>query len=161
MDLRVFYYDGKVGVISEDDLGNPDPRITGLGINSNSDRDMLGGRISCMHGKFTLVAEYIEASYGDFDTSVWYVEPSFKNTVDGFKYLKAYELVLRYNESDPDVEKDPVKPLTWGLKQTTIAFIASLDKTVKLKLEYIFVDEKNRGAQVKNDELVAQLQFKF
>ncbi|MBE9536181.1 MAG: hypothetical protein IMF07_03290, partial [Proteobacteria bacterium] len=152
MDLRVFYYDGKVGGTTG---------VADLAINPTDDRDMLGGRISCIHGKFTLVAEYIDASYGNFDTSVWYVEPSFKNSVEGFKYLKGYELVLRYNESDPDVGKDPLKPLTWGLKQTTIAFIALLDKTVKFKLEYNIVDESNGGAEVDNNEVVAQLQFKF
>lgn len=152
MDLRVFYYDGKVGGTTG---------VADLGINPTDDRDMLGGRISCNHGKFSLVAEYIDASYGNFDTGVWYIEPSFKNSVDGFKYLKGYELVLRYNESDPDVVRNINTPLTWGLEQTTIAFIASLDKTVKFKLEYNIVDEDNGGAEVDNDEILAQLQFNF
>jgi len=154
MDVQVFYYDGKVGVI--------DAAITtDLAINSTDDRDMLGGRISCTHGKFTLVAEYIDASYGNFDTSVWYIEPSFKNSVEGFKYLKGYEFVLRYNESDPDVARDINTPLTWGLEQTTIGFIALLDKDVNFKLEYNMVDEENGGAEVDNDEIVAQIQFNF
>lgn len=152
-DAMAFYYDGKVGNMSGD--------AADLGIITDDDRDIKGWRVSYSVKKFSLVAELIDASYGDFETTVAYVEPSYKFSFDGPRYFKGLEVVARYNKSDPDVTRDITKPLTWGLTQTTVALIASLDKTVKVLAEYNKVDEDNDGKEVDNDEVLVQVQYKF
>jgi len=153
LDARIFYYDGKVGNTGGD--------TADLGILSDDDKDIRGWRVDYSIKGFSLVAELIDASYGDFDTTVWYVEPSYKFSFDGPRYFKGLEIVARYNDSDPDVARDINTPLTWGLTQKTVALIASLDKTVKLLVEYNMLEEDNDGKEVDNDEVLAQLQYKF
>lgn len=153
LDARIFYYDGKVGNTGGD--------TADLGILSDDDKDIRGWRVDYSIKGFSLVAELIDASYGDFDTTVWYVEPSYKFSFDGPRYFKGLEIVARYNDCDPDVARDINTPLTWGLTQKTVALIASLDKTVKLLVEYNMLEEDNDGKEVDNDEVLAQLQYKF
>ncbi len=94
------------------------------------------------------------------DRDGWYVQPSYKYSL-GYNRLTAVVFLLRYEDYNVDLTKNPTDSRTWDRQATTVALIASIVKGVKVKTEYYFNDEKTGGPDVDNNELLVQLEIKF
>ncbi|HIE64708.1 MAG: hypothetical protein ABGX83_08110 [Nitrospira sp.] len=109
---------------------------------------------------FAFFGQYIKGKDGAMDRDGWYVQPSYKYSL-GYNRLTAVVFLLRYEDYNVDLTKNPTDSRTWDRQATTVALIASIVKGVKVKTEYYFNDEKTGGPDVDNNELLVQLEIKF
>lgn len=124
-------------------------------------KSMFGIRVTHNWQQVNFVGEYISSSTGDMDRKGWYIEPSYKFRTP-WNRPKSIVVLIRYNDLDNGLINDPGEVLTWDWQVFTLAGIVEIQKNVKVKLEYSFIDEDTGGAvDVENNEFLAQLEVTF
>lgn len=157
IDLLLFSYLSK---FSDSDVSFLKSNFTGY-TSDKKTKNFSGGNIEYKFEGLTLFGQYIRANDGELKRNAWYVQPSYKFTVKGMKYLSAIEPLYRYDKYDISHAPSVTKPLSWDRKRNTLAVIADIVKDFKLKLEYNINDENTGGAKVRNNEFVGQMEVKF
>ena len=135
--------------------------VTGYGTSRDDERYKVGGTVNyCIWG-FTFVGQYIHAIDGELKRSGWFLQPSYKVTIDDWDYFNGYEAVFRYNNFDVDLTNVRSDSLTWDRQTYTMAMIIDIYKNLKLKTEYSINEESTGEGQVDNNEFLMQLELKF
>lgn len=117
------------------------------GSSGDLDRNRTGVGITYAIDNLTLQGEYIDAEDGSKSGNGWYAQA-------GYKFLKNYEALVRYDTIDKD--KDTQNDRT---NVTTIGANWYLNKWSKIRANYEWKTEE--GAKVKNNVFVTQFQAQF
>jgi len=162
IDIMGFAYRGKLSV---DDIKILQG-ITGYGATESDDtKRIMGGYFTLSLANLTLDTMYVKAQDGVLKRDGWYIRPSIKVNIPGWKRFNAFELVARYGRLNVDLPAVPgtdfSETATWDREQLTGALIIDLYKHTKLKLEYYVNKEVTGGSEIANNELLAQLEVKF
>ena len=163
LDVLVFGYFSK---LSDNDLealstlpGAPDAE-------DNDDRTQgrYGANLAYTKDALEVYSQYVKAEDSFLLRHSWFVQASYKLDLD-LRYLKAIQPLFRYGEyctnRTPEPGTKKRRYLTWDRKRCTIALLNHIEERVILKLEYAINDEKTGDDKPKNDEFLAQLEYKF
>ena len=156
-NLLGFYYTGE---LSDDDITFLQG-IAGYGTSTDDTKAMYGGRAVLNVRDFTLIAEYIAGEDGELDRDGWYIQPSYKVKFSNLKWFHTYELVLRYDELNVDLDNNPADSLTWDRDMITIGLNTHIKKNVIFVTEYSINDEDTGNGDVDNNEFLLKLVAKF
>ncbi len=161
---REFFVDalmfGYMARLSSDDIGVLQG-IAGYG-NSESDlNSMYGFSIEGTLGGISLGGKYIRANDGVLDRYGWFFQTSYRIGLDDRKLFIAVVPLIRYGGLAVDLPKTPGDPLTWDRNMTTLALLIEIAKGLMLKTEYYLNGETTGGDNVKNDELLMQMEIRF
>ncbi|MBA7512032.1 hypothetical protein ES705_04031 [subsurface metagenome] len=158
LDVLVFGYISK---LSDDDLDFLDDELPGAPAD-NEDKTQLrfGANLAYTKDALEVYGQYVKAEDSFLLRHCWFVQASYKLDLD-LRYLKAIQPLFRYGEYRTNQTLTDNKPLTWDRKRTTIALLNHIEERVILKLEYALNDEITGGDKPKNDEFLAQLEYKF
>ena len=158
LDFLPFYYSSR---LSGNDVAYLQG-ITNYGVTNNKKRqERYGFNFKYLLKDFSFFAQYMHATDGIMDRNGWYIQPSYKIKCDKRKTFTAFEFLLRFEDYNVDLTKDPSDSRTWDRQTTTLAIIADLVKNTKIKTEYYINDESTGGSGVDNNELLVQLEVKF
>lgn len=161
-DLMTFGYSSR---LSDDDLAFLGG-ISGYGTDTSRDNYFFGASARGRVAGLTLFSQICNGRVGLLGRAAWYVQGSYKLEWEGFslgdrEVLRSVEPLVRYGVLDVDIPDDPADPLTWNRDRLTIALLLEVFKELEFKIEYTFNGETTGGSEVKNDELVVQMQLQF
>lgn len=128
---------------------------------TDDDQQRYGFNLAYMKDSFEAGGQYIYAVDGDLRRHVWFAQSSYKFPME-FKYLKAVQPLFRCGAYDINQLHNYAHPLTWDRESYTLALLNHItESSVILKLEYTFNREGTGRDQMRNDEFLAQLEYKF
>lgn len=157
LDVLVFGYFSR---LSDDDLdivnGLPDAPAG----NDAMKQGRYGVNLAYTKDALEVYGQYVKAEDSFLLRHSWFVQASCKLDL-GHRYLKAIQPLVRYGEYCTDQTPQVGEPLTWDRKRYIIALLNHIEERMILKLEYAINDEITGGAKPKNDEFLAQLEYKF
>ncbi|MBN4054601.1 hypothetical protein JYT87_02720 [Nitrospira defluvii] len=156
IDLLPFYYTSELSPADITYL-NTIKNYTG-GI--QDDQSRYGINLDYRLRGFSFFGQYMMGEDGGMNRDGWYVQPAYKLKL-GMTLLKSIEFLLRYEEYNVDLTKDPTDSRTWDRQTSTVAVIAEIVSGFKVKTEYYVNDEKTGASKVDNDELLIQFETKF
>jgi len=132
--------------------------------NEDKTQGRYGANLAYTKDALEVYSQYVKAEDSFLLRHCWFVQASYKLDL-GLRYLKAIQPLVRYGEyctnRTPEPGTKKRRYLTWDRKRTTIALLNHIEERVILKLEYAINDEKTGGEKPKNDEFLAQLEYKF
>jgi hypothetical protein len=151
LDLLPFYYSGSLSG-ADITLLKLIPGYTALAADELEDDSKTRYGLNARYdvGALTFIGQLLKASDGALDRNGFFVQPSFKAGI--------YEFVYRYNDLEVKLPKVDADSLTWDRTQHILGLITTLYKGVKLKTEYALNKEDTGGADVRNNEFLAQLE---
>jgi len=158
IDILPFYYHSRLS-------GNDVSYLQGISTYGSSvgkkKQERYGFNFEYLLDAFTLFAQVMRTTDGIMDRDGWYIQPSYKIKCKERKSFNAFEFLLRYEEYNVDLTKDPTDSRTWDRETITLAILTDVVKNTKLKTEYYFNDESTGGSGVNNNEFLVQLEVKF
>lgn len=159
LDVLAFGYFSK---LSDGDLEALSELPDAPDAEDNDDRTQLrfGANLTYTKDALEIYGQYVKAEDSFLLRHSWFVQASYKLDLD-LKYLKAIQPLFRYGEYCTNRTPEEDEPLTWDRKRTTIALLNHIEERMILKLEYAINDEITGGDKPKNDEFLAQLEYKF
>jgi hypothetical protein len=121
-----------------------------------------GCALSARFSHFFFQGMYIKARDSELFREGYYIQPSYRFDIR-HKWLRSAELVLRTGRLIVDMDKSIAQPMSWDRDEFTVAALLEIRKGVVLKLEYTaYNEDPGKGEkQVKNNEFVFQLEFRF
>ncbi|MCP4650070.1 MAG: hypothetical protein GY853_08345 [PVC group bacterium] len=133
------------------------------GYTSNDDKQQRNGvNLTYFLKEFTFISQYIASVDGKLKRNAWILQPSYKFDLPlDWKHCKSHELLVRYGAYNVNTSRVVALPTTWDREELTIALITNVAENIKLKTEYSINAEKTGGSDVKNNEIVIQLETKF
>jgi hypothetical protein len=122
-----------------------------------------GGRFTFDRFGVHAIAEMIRAKDGLLPRNGWYVGLSYDaGPLLGLDWLPRLEPIFRYNELDvEDLVANPEESESWDRQMTVAGLLVGLTPISTFKLEYYLLDETTGGAQVKDNQLLVQLEFEL
>lgn len=105
-------------------------------------------------------AQYIRGQDSYLRRYAWMLQTSYKFDLD-WRYLKAIQPLFRWDYYIVRWPHNVVRPLTWDRKRYTAALLNYINDNLILKLEYAHNREDTGGNSPRNDEFLAQLEYKF
>lgn len=123
-------------------------------------KERYGVNIDYHWEDFNFFAEFIRAFDGKLRRNAWYVQPSYLHGMNR-KYLKGLQPLFRYGQYTINVAHSPTAGLTWARQEYVPALIAHIRENLLWKWEYHFNREDTGDDQIRNDEWLTQLQYKF
>ncbi|MFQ5598012.1 MAG: hypothetical protein ACE5GK_08180 [Nitrospiria bacterium] len=157
IDLLPFYYRSD---LSDADLAYLQGIASYPMGDRRKDQQRYGLNLDYLLGDFAFFGQYIKGKDGAMDREGWYVQPSYQYHPARQRLINIVFLI-RYEQYNVDLARNPTDSRTWDRQTTTLAFIASIVKGFKVKTEYYFNDETTGGPDVDNNELLVQLEMKF
>jgi len=157
IDILPFYYHSR---LSGNDVAYLQ-KISTYGASNGKKQERYGFNFEYRLNAFTLFAQVMRATDGIMDRDGWYIQPSYKIKCKKRKTFKAFEFLLRYEEYNVDLTKDPTDSRTWDRETITLAILTDVVKNTKIKTEYYFHGESTGGSGVNNNEFLLQLEVKF
>jgi len=157
LDVLVFGYISK---LSDDSLKKVNKLPEAPDPNDDRTQGRYGANLAYTKDALEVYSQYVKAEDSFLLRHCWFVQASYKLDLD-LKYLKAIQPLVRYGEYRTNRTPEEDEPLTWDRKRYTIALLNHIEERVILKLEYAINDEKTGGDKPKNDEFLAQLEYKF
>ena len=157
IDILPFYYHSRLS-------GNDVAYLQGIstyGASNGKKQERYGFNFDYLLNAFTLFAQVMRATDGIMDRDGWYIQSSYKIKCKERKTFNAFEFLLRYEEYNVDLTKDPTDSRTWDRETITLAILTDVVKNTKVKTEYYFNDESTGGNGVNNNEFLVQLEVKF
>ncbi len=121
-----------------------------------------GGALSARCADFFFQGMYILARDSDLFREGYYVQPSYRLPLRR-GWLRSVEVLLRAGHLRMQMDKSTAQPMSWDRDELTIGALLEIRKGVTVKMEYTAYDEDpGKGEkQVKNNEFLFQLEFKF
>lgn len=156
INVLPFYYKSE---LSPDDIGYLS-KIKNYTGGSRNEQNRYGINLDYSLRGFSFFGQYMAGKDGGMDRDGWYVQPAYKLKL-GMTRLKSVEFLLRYEEYNVDLTKDPTDSRTWDRRTTTFAITTEIVSGFKVKTEYYVNDEKTGGSKVNNNELLIQFETKF
>lgn len=120
----------------------------------------LGLNLAYTKDAWETYAQYIRAQDSYLRRHVWMLQTSYKFDTN-LKYLKAIQPLFRYDYYIVRWPHNVVRPLTWDRRRYTAALLNYIKDNLILKLEYAHNQEDTGGNTPRNDEFLAQLEYKF
>ncbi|MDP7421226.1 MAG: S-layer homology domain-containing protein [bacterium] len=159
-DTLFFYYTDE---LSAADIALLKAGLSGYTSDDNS-KDLYGFSTKTTFSGIDCKLMYVEAETGDMEREAYAFEFSKKIKLEGNKrYFTAFTPFIAMSEMDIDDRYDEAlaSPMSWDRDKTMYGIIFDFTKNTKLKVEYYVNDEDTGGAEVNNDEMLVQLEFKF
>lgn len=157
LDVLVFGYFSR---LSDDDLTAINTLPDAPAGNDARKQGRYGVNLAYTKDALEVYGQYVKAEDSFLLRHSWFVQASCKLDL-GHRYLKAIQPLVRYGEYRTNRTPEEAEPLTWDRKRTTIALLNHIEERMILKLEYAINDEITGGDKPKNDEFLAQLEYKF
>ena len=157
LDVLAFGYFSK---LSDDELDALDTLPGAPADNEDKTQGRYGANLAYTKDALEVYAQYVKAEDSFLLRHSWFVQASYKLDL-ALRYLKAIQPLVRYGEYRTNRTPEEDEYLTWDRKRCTIALLNHIEERVILKLEYAINDEKTGGEKPKNDEFLAQLEYKF
>ena len=157
VNILPFYY---IASLSDDDVAYLQG-ISTYGVSEDDDQHRFGVNLEYILRAFNFFGQYMQATDGKMDRNGWYVQGSTKIKCKCGKTIMAHEFLIRYEDYNVDLSLDPADSRTWDRQTTTLAVITDVVKNLKVKTEYYFKNEDTGAGDLKNNELLVQLEAKF
>ncbi len=91
----------------------------------------------------------------------WYLQPSYKVKLKDRDIFTGFEFLVRYEDYNVDLTRDPTDSRTWDRETVTLAVLTDVVKNTKIKTEFYINEESTGGPDVDNNEVLVQLEIKF
>ncbi|MBI2646154.1 MAG: hypothetical protein HYW85_03860, partial [Deltaproteobacteria bacterium] len=113
---------------------------------------------------FNLFVQELYSRDGNMKRNGLYVQPSFTFKKEAKESLSAFEFLYRWNwlKVEPSGSVDDIanRPMSWDRVTHTIALNIDIFKGLKLRNE-AHLNGENKVSEVKNNEVLSQLEFRF
>lgn len=157
VDILPFYY---ASDLSEGDLIYLETISSYPPGATDKDQVRYGVNLDYVLRDFSFFGQYLKGEDGAMERDGWYVQPAYKAHF-GYRRLKSVELIIRYEEYNVDLVKDPNDSRTWDRRTTVLALLSEVVNGFMVKTEYDFNEEETNGPDVNNNELVVQFEVRF
>lgn len=134
-----------------------------LGDRSDDTFYWYGGRFTFDRFGAHAVAELIRARDGLLRRNGWYVGLSYDaGPLLALDWLPRLEPIVRYNELElEELVANPEESESWDRDMLVAGLLVGLTPISTLKLEYYVLGESTGGAEVKDNQMLVQLEFEL
>ncbi len=87
--------------------------------------------------------------------------PTRSNSRTDRDIFTGFEFLVRYEDYNVDLTRDPTDSRTWDRETVTLAVLTDVVKNTKIKTEFYINEESTGGPDVDNNEVLVQLEIKF
>lgn len=155
---------GTTGKLSNRDVGFLQREVPGYGQSFSKRQERIGANLGYEIDNWELFAQTIFAQDGEMDRLTWYAEASHRFRIRDMRWLRSIRPLIRYSALDTGLNPRPYSAdgsLTWDRSQWLFAIITELARNITFRTEYALNLEDTGGPDIRNNELLFQLEVAF